>query len=376
MALDKFIEKGGKKLRYGYTTGSCAAAAAKGAVTLLLSGQPCSQVEIETPKGWPLTLELIDCQLTETWSRCAVQKDAGDDPDATDGLQIYAKAEWTDEKGIRLLAGEGVGTVTLKGLSVPPGEPAINPVPREMILNEVTKVLSDYNCNKGVVLEFSIPGGLEIAKRTFNPKLGVVGGLSIIGTTGIVEPMSEQALKDTMAVELSILEGKGYRDIIFVPGNYGKDFVTSLGLDTDRLVKISNYVGFMFEKSEKMAFDHILFVGHLGKLIKVAGGIFHTHSSVADGRMETMAAHAALLGADQRCIKAIMAATTTDDAMDAIDSAQLPGFYDHLAEVVKRKCEAKVFHRQKVEVILFSNKTGYLGQSQGAEKLKERLCIH
>ncbi|NLN97624.1 MAG: cobalamin biosynthesis protein CbiD [Eubacteriaceae bacterium] len=376
MALDKFIEKGGKKLRYGYTTGSCATAAAKGAVTSLLSGQLCSEVTIDTPKGWPLTLELIDCEFTEEWARCGVQKDAGDDPDVTDGLQIYVRAELTDQEGIQLLAGEGVGTVTLKGLSVPPGEPAINPVPREMICNEVNQVLSDYNCNKGVLLEFTIPGGAEIAKRTFNPRLGVVGGLSIIGTTGIVEPMSEQALKETMAVELSILEGKGYRDIIFVPGNYGKNFVRSLGLDTDKLVKISNYVGFMFEKSEKMSIDRILFVGHLGKMIKVAGGIFHTHSSVADGRLEIMAAHAALLGAGQKCIEQIMAATTTDDAMEAIDQEHLPGYYDHLAEVIKRKCEEKVFHHKKVEVILFSNKAGYLGQSKEAEKLKERLCIH
>ncbi len=375
MALDKFIKKGDKNLRYGYTTGSCATAAAKGAVTMLLSGQTCSEVAIDTPKGWVLTLKLHDCQLTDTWARCAVQKDAGNDPDVTDGLYIYAEAKLTDQKGLRLTAGEGVGTVTLKGLSVPPGEPAINPTPKKMIESEVAKVLAEYCCDKGVALEFSIPGGARIAKRTFNPKLGVVGGLSIIGTTGIVEPMSEQALRDTMAVELSVLEAKGYRDIIFVPGNYGKDFAQSIGLDTDRLVKISNFVGFMFEKSEKMAFDRILFIGHLGKMIKVAGGIFHTHSAVADGRLEIMAAHAALLGADQKCIKAVMAATTTDDAMAAIDAAGLTGFYDHIAQRVKNKCEEKVFHHKQVEVILFSNAAGYLGESKGAAKLKESLCI-
>lgn len=374
--LDRYIEKGGKKLRYGYTTGSCAAAASKAALTMLLSQEKVDTVTIDTPKGWTLTLPVQEPFFNDREASCAIIKDAGDDPDITDGVRVYAKVRPIDQEGICFKAGVGVGTVTLKGLSLPVGEPAINPVPREMITREIEKVKSAYGISGGYEVEISIPEGVELAKRTFNPKLGILGGLSVAGTSGIVEPMSEEALKESMRLELSMLKARGEETIIFVPGNYGKDYAESLGLNLERMVKTSNFVGFMLEEAERMGFKRILFVGHLGKMVKVAGGLFNTHSAVADGRMEILAAHAALLGGDQDLIKRIMESTTTDEAVTYLQEANLPGYFDHLAEQVKKRCRAKVFDQIEIETVIFSKACGHLGESSKAKELVKELCIH
>ena len=374
--LEKYIEKGGKRLRYGYTTGSCATAAAKGAVSMLLSGQKLESIGIDTPKGWPLTIELFDCEIGDQWSSCSVIKDGGDDPDITNGVKIFVKVTKKAEPGITFKGGRGVGKVTLKGLSLPVGEPAINPVPREMITREIMKVMKEYGAEGGYEVEVSIPDGEVLAERTFNPKLGIVGGLSIVGTSGIVEPMSEDALKESMRLELSMLKAKEVDAVIFVPGNYGKDFVESIHLNTEVLVKTSNFIGFMLEEAERMGFKKILFVGHLGKLVKVAGGLFNTHSAVADGRMEILAAHCALLGGSQACVEKIMNSTTTDEATDYLLEEKIPGYFDHLAEAVKRRCEAKVYDNIEIETIIFSKAHGLLGESAGAKDMVKALCIN
>jgi len=380
--LNKTIEKNGKQLRYGYTTGSCAAAGTKAALEMYLTQEILESVNIDTPKGWPLDLVLHDQQFSESEASCSVIKDAGDDPDITNGIKIFSKIIPSPKKGINFLGGIGVGTVTSVGLSIPPGEPAINPVPREMMTREIEKVLDKYcelgktDLPKGWIVEISIPQGEELAKRTFNPKLGIVGGLSVVGTSGIVEPMSEEALKASLKLELSVLKAKGVKEIIFVPGNYGKDFALSLGLYEDNLVKTSNFMGFMLDEAERMGFEKILVIGHLGKLVKVAGGIFNTHSSVADGRMEILTAHFGILGGSQETMKKIMASKTTDEATEFILEEKLPNYFNHLAEVVKKKITDRVYESIEIEVILFSKIHGHLGDSQNAEKMRKRLCIH
>ncbi|MDO4288082.1 MAG: cobalt-precorrin-5B (C(1))-methyltransferase CbiD [Eubacterium sp.] len=373
--LDRYIEKGGKRLRYGYTTGSCAAAAAKAALTMLLGQRQVTQVDIDTPKGWPLTLEVCDAHYSAAEASCAVVKDAGDDPDITDGIKIFATVRPSD-KPLVFKGGVGVGTVTLKGLSLPVGEPAINPVPREMIAREMDKVKKEYGVTGGYEVEISIPEGVELAKRTFNPKLGILGGLSVAGTSGIVEPMSEEALKESMRLELSMLRARGEDRALFVPGNYGKDYAEALGLNLDLLVKTSNFIGFMLEEAERLGFKKILFVGHLGKLVKVAGGLFNTHSAVADGRMEILAANAALLGGSQALVQKIMASTTTDEAAEYLLEANIPGYFDHLAKAVKARCQGKVYNNIDIEVIIFSKAQGHLGESAKAKEMMEELCIH
>lgn len=380
--FNKTIEKNGKQLRYGYTTGSCAAAGTKAALEMYLSQEKQASIHIDTPKGWPLDLVLHDQQFSKNEASCSVIKDAGDDPDITNGIKIFSKISPSNKEGVYFFGGIGVGTVTSVGLSIPPGEPAINPVPREMMTREIGKVLEKYRAlgktdlPKGWIVEISIPQGEELAKRTFNPKLGIIGGLSVIGTSGIVEPMSEEALKASLKLELSVLKAKGVSEIIFVPGNYGKDFSLSLGLNEDNLVKTSNFMGFMLDEAEGMGFEKILLIGHLGKLVKLAGGIFNTHSSVADGRMEILTAHFGILGGSQAAMQKIMASKTTDEATELILQEKLPNYFNHLAEVVKKKVTDRVYGSMEIEVILFSKIHGHLGESQNAEKMRKRLCIH
>lgn len=343
---------------------------------MLLSREKIDIVGIDTPKGWPLEIEVFDGYFDEHSASCSVIKDAGDDPDITDGVKVFVKIIQKPEVGIIFKGGIGVGTVTLKGLSIPVGEPAINPVPREMITREMMKVIKEYDAEGGYEVEISIPDGVELAKRTFNPKLGIEGGLSVVGTSGIVEPMSEEALKASMKLELAMLKTKGAETIIFVPGNYGKDFAESMDLRLDVLIKTSNFIGFMFEEAERMGFKKILLIGHLGKLVKVAGGLFNTHSAVADGRMEILAAHCALLGGSRECVRKIMNSTTTDEATDYLQAENLPGYFDHLAEAVKKRCMAKVYQNIEVEVVLFSKTHGHLGESSGAKEMINALCIH
>lgn len=380
--LNKTIEKNGKSLRYGYTTGSCATAATKAALLMFLNQKKWETIEINTPKGWTLELLLHDQIFSEKEASCSVIKDSGDDPDVTNGVKVFSKITPSNQEGITFVAGMGVGTVTSVGLSIPPGQPAINPIPREMISQEIKAVLAAEavkerpDLPKGWRVELSIPQGVELAKRTFNPKLGIAGGLSIIGTSGIVEPMSEDALKASLKLELSVLHARGFKEIIFVPGNYGKDFSEELGLSENVLVKTSNYIGFMLDEAERIGFDKILLIGHLGKLVKLAGGIFNTHSSVADGRMEILTAHAGLLGASRETMAKIMTAKTTDEATDLILAENLPDYFNHLAEVVKKKVSDRVYRTIEIEVVLFSKIHGFLGQSKDAEELRKRLCTH
>jgi cobalt-precorrin-5B (C1)-methyltransferase len=380
--LNRTIEKDGKELRYGYTTGSCAAAATKAALLMYLNQKKLETIEISTPKGWPLDLILHDQAFDQQEASCSVIKDSGDDPDVTNGVKVFSKITPSDQEGVQFAAGIGVGTVTSVGLSIPVGEPAINPVPREMIIREIENTVKQNQTGvetrlpKGWTVEISIPLGVELAKRTFNPKLGIEGGLSVLGTSGIVEPMSEDALKASLKLELNVLRARDFKEIIFVPGNYGKDFSESLNLNQERLIKTSNFMGFMLDEAERMEFESILLIGHLGKLVKVAGGIFNTHSSVADARMEILAAYAGLLGASQTIMAKIMASKTTDEAVDIILDADQPDYFNHLAEVVKKKVTARVYGNIDFEVVLFSKVHGLLGQSKDAEELRKRLCTH
>jgi cobalt-precorrin-5B (C1)-methyltransferase len=376
--LDRTIEKNGKELRYGYTTGSCATAATKAALLMFINQKKQESVLIKTPKGWDLDLLIHDQTYNSQGASCSVIKDSGDDPDVTNGVKIFSRVFPASESGVHFHAGLGVGTVTSPGLSIPVGQAAINPVPRQMIEEVIAEVLAqaDDKVGKGWNVEISIPQGVELAKRTFNPKLGIVGGLSVIGTSGIVEPMSEEALKASLKLELSVLKARGLEQIIFVPGNYGKDFADELNLPESALVKTSNYLGFMLDEAERMEIKKILLIGHLGKLVKVAGGIFNTHSNVADGRMEILTAYAGLLGGGRELLTSIMQAKTTDEATDLILKAELPGYFDTLAQAVKKKVTGRVYGNIEIEVIIFSRELGFLGQSQNAETMRDSLCIN
>ena len=278
-----YIIQNNKKLRYGYTTGSCAAAAAKAASILVLTGHRVKKVDLMTPKKILLHLEILDIQMEGDVVSCAVKKDGGDDPDATHGLLIYAKVKKVKEPGVFIDGGAGVGRVTKKGLEQPIGAAAINRVPRLMIVQAVEEICEEQEYKGGISVTISIPGGEETAKRTFNPRLGIVGGISVLGTSGIVVPMSEAALVASIRLEMEMRHANGAEYLLITPGNYGADFLKDkTALDVENSMKCSNFVGDTLDMAVDMGVKGILFVAHIGKFIKVAGGIMNTHSRNAD----------------------------------------------------------------------------------------------
>jgi len=374
--LERYVEKNGKKLRYGYTTGSCAAAATKAACQHLLEeAVPANLpfngiVQLMTPKGWlidiPYSLESYEMNRVV----CSVIKDAGDDIDATRGMKIYATVTCKTNKAYSLTNGQGIGSVTKSGLSVPVGSPAINPVPQQMIKASIEEILGS---TEGIHVEISAPEGVEIAKRTFNPKLGVVGGISIIGTSGIVEPMSEEALIDTMKIEVSVLANEGVEILLLSPGNYGRDFSIEQGLQTNQMIKTSNFIGAILDEVERVGIKKVLWVGHIGKMVKVAGGIFHTHSRMADGRMEILTAYLGLAGAPVELLERVIGANTTDDAIDMIKETNYMTIFNTLAKKVSERSEGRTFANVEVGTVLFSNVHGLLGIDENGKKFMEKL---
>lgn len=305
-----------KLLRYGYTTGSCAAAAAKAAAQMLLGGRVVDHVRLVTPSGVPLDLEVLDPVVGQERASCAIQKDGGDDPDATSGLLIYATVRRLPQ-GIRIDGGQGVGRVTKPGLDQPVGAAAINHVPRQMIREAVAEVMGDVPGGMEVII--SVPQGEAVGKRTFNPHLGIVGGISILGTSGIVEPMSEQALVDTTRVELKMRRAGGRTDLLLTVGNYGDDFAScKLGLSLAGRIKCSNFIGQTLSDAISLGFRRVLLIGHIGKLVKLGAGIMNTHSAQGDARMEILLSCALDRGASLEALRTVSTCITTEAALEEL----------------------------------------------------------
>lgn len=365
---------GGQALRRGWTTGTCAAAAAEAAALLLLTGRAPAELRLETPGGLTFTLPVEQPHLDGDAAVCTVRKDAGDDPDITNGVGISAAVRSTSE-GVTIDGGAGVGRVTRPGLAMPVGAAAINPGPRAQITAALERAAHECGYTGGFSVIISAENGEELAKQTYNEHLGVVGGLSILGTSGIVEPMSEKALVDTILLELDSLYAGGQRTAFLCPGNYGADFARdTLGLDLEKAVKCSNFIGEALDHAVFRGFDDILLVGHAGKLVKLAAGVMNTHSSVADGRQEIFTAHAALCGAGRDTLEGLMQSISVDACIELLDR-------EHLREPVLARIESEIEKRLAlrlrgrghVEFILFTAKYGILAQSPGATALCERL---
>ena len=351
-----------KLLRYGYTTGSCAAAAAKAAAQMLRTGQPVSQVRIVTPSGVPLTLDVLDPVLGEDSASCAIRKDGGDDPDATSGLLIYATVRPIPQ-GIRVDGGPGVGRVTKPGLDQPVGAAAINHVPRQMIEAAVTEALQGASGGMEVII--SVPGGEEVGKRTFNPHLGIVGGISILGTSGIVEPMSEQALVDTTRVELNMCRAGGATDLLLTVGNYGDDFAScKLGLSLAGRIKCSNFIGQTLSDAISLGFRRVLLIGHIGKLVKLGAGIMNTHSAQGDARMEILVSCALARGASLEALRAVAACITTEAALEELRRfGLLEETMKELGERIGQQLDRRFGRFLELGVLVFS------GQKEAGEIL-------
>ena len=323
--MESYRMVGGKFLRRGYTTGSCAAAAAKAAAIMLLKQENCDSIVLTTPKGITLTLDVCDAKYMLEVASCAVQKDSGDDPDITNGVFVYAEVSRTDS-GIKICGGKGVGRVTKPGLNQPMGEYAINSMPRKMIADECENICRETGYAGGLSVVISIPNGEELALKTFNLRMGIEGGLSILGTTGIVEPMSEDALVDTIKTELDVIYASGSRKILLIIGNYGEAFARDiLRVSLESHIKCSNYIGDTLSAAAERGFKRALLVGHIGKLVKLGIGIMNTHSNHGDGRMETLIACALEAGGDLPMLHNLRECVSTDHAITLLKEAKLYG---------------------------------------------------
>lgn len=373
-------------MRYGFTTGSCAAAAAAAACYMLLTGRKKEEMTILTPKGISYTAKLVDISINESSAACAIVKDGGDDPDITTGAHIVAEAAFLPKESLQkdktdavqqiiIRGGKGVGRVTKPGLDQPVGEAAINHVPREMIEKEVRRIcaLCDYNGKLQVTI--SVPEGEEIAQKTFNPRLGITGGISILGTSGIVEPMSSQALLDTIQVELRQKKAMGQQMIAVTPGNYGLDFMKeAFAYDLDKSVKCSNFIGNTIDMAAETGFCGMLLTGHIGKLVKVSGGIMNTHSKEGDCRMELLAAAALKSGGSKTQALEILEAVTTEEGIRLLqEGGNLQKTMQILMEKIMFYLQKRAAGRLQIECMMYANGYGLLAESSGAEAMLEIL---
>lgn len=354
---EHYIIKYGKRLRCGYTTGSCAAGAAKAAAEMLLSKKEIENISIDTPAGIVLTLKLQDIHLEEDHVYCCIVKDAGDDPDSTDKIEIYARVSKREDSKIVIDGGEGIGLITRSGFWGKSGTAAINPVPRKMIAEEVSKV---SNCGFNVLIY--APRGREIAKKTFNSNIGIIDGISIIGTKGIVEPMSEDALKRSIYIEIDDAYHRGMREIVLFLGNYGEQVAEGLNLHGAK-IKISNFIGDMLLYSKNKGFDKITLVGHIGKLCKLSIGAFNTHSKICDVRIEAFVYYLALDSAPLELINSVNQCKTSEEALTLIINNNYPVVINKMiAGCVERiKRYLKDDNECSIDVIMYSMDYGILG---------------
>ena len=373
--FEHYVRSGQKLLRCGYTTGTCAALGAAGAARLLLTGHAPESVALRTPKGIVVEVAPLFCRKTAAGAECAIEKDGGDDVDVTTGLPVVATVELLpDTTTVRIAGGKGVGRVTKPGLDQPVGEAAINHVPRQMIAEALKREAESACYTGGFAVTISIQGGEEVAKRTFNPHIGVEGGLSILGTSGIVEPMSQQAILDTIQLEMNqaVLRAGDPKRLILAPGNYGLDYLHEAYPEFAAIpvVKTSNFIGDTLDMAASAGFEQVLLVGHVGKLVKVAGGIMNTHSHTADCRTELFCTHAALCGASRETCTALYQAATTDACLEILDAAGLRvPVLESLLRAIQLHLDRRAAEAFRVGAILFSNQHGPLGQTVAAEQL-------
>ena len=392
--MEEYVIKNQKKLRLGITTGTCSAAAAQAAAMQLLLGVEGHAVTLRTPKGMTVSVPVYLLEADADRVSYKVVKDSGDDPDVTNGTDVcvtvaYAKQrvrEWIDGSQDRSCAftsesfpfltldgGIGIGRVTKEGLEQAVGQAAINRVPRQMIFAAVGDVCEKANVCEPLHITVWMPEGETLAKRTFNPKLGIEGGLSILGTSGILEPMSEQAIVATIETEIRQLHAVGEEKVLVTPGNYGQAYASEyLGFDLAKSVKSSNYIGDTIDLAISYGMKDFLLVGNIGKLVKLAAGIFNTHSKVADGRGEIFAVHAAMAGAGANVVQEIYNCINTDRMLDVVEREGLQeAVMQSILAAIEKHVAGRIGDAMRFGVIVFSEKYGYLGQTKDATTVLE-----
>ncbi len=367
---ENYIYSGTKKLRCGYTTGSCAQAASQAAAEALLTGRKIKEADIVTPKGARLHIEIVNCEISEDQAVCTVIKDSGDDPDVTNGIRICAAVSLI-EKGVEIVGGQGVGTVTKAGLDQPVGAAAINSVPRRMITQAVNEVAELHEYSGGFRIIIFVPDGEEIAGKTFNPRMGIIGGISIIGTTGIVEPMSSSALIETIRTEANIRKAEGRKVLILTVGNYSERFIAEdMPQLSEQCVMCSNFIGDAIDIGITLGFRDILIYGHIGKMVKLGSGIMNTHSSFADGRMETLMSCGVLAGADSDVLCSLNECVTTDAALDILyENGCAQEVLHILTQRIHNYLQIRTKGEAKVGAVVFSYKNDLLLKTEYADEI-------
>ncbi|MGN1417056.1 MAG: cobalt-precorrin-5B (C(1))-methyltransferase CbiD [Oscillospiraceae bacterium] len=372
--MNEYICRNGERLRCGYTTGSCAAAAAKAAAQMLLSGEMVFEAALITPNGTMLTLEILDVKRTSDSVSCAVRKDGGDDPDVTNGLLVYSEVRKIGA-GVDILGGKGVGRVTKAGLDRAVGEAAINSVPRKMIAAAVSDIARKHGYEGGFEVMISVPEGEKVAAKTYNPRMGIEGGISILGTTGIVEPMSNSAVIGTIRAEESMRRAEGKKSLLMTIGNYSKSFLAQeMPLMLDKSVMCSNFIGDGIDIAMELGFERLLIIGHIGKLCKLGAGIMNTHSSQADGRMDVLVTCGVIAGVSTDVLKKLPGCATVDAALELLDEAHMR---EKTAAVLMDRIEyylkAKAKGEMDIGAVTFSYKYGIIGKTSSADDIIARL---
>lgn len=362
-------EKDRHKWREGYTTGSCAAGAAKAACLLLRGDGLPKRVEIPLPNSARLIMPIHRGEIDYSVAMASILKDGGDDADITHGLEIQAVARLLSSLGdVHIRGGRGVGTITKKGLVIEVGESAINPVPKRMIQEAVREVFPESEIE--IIIE--VPNGEAAALRTLNPRLGIVGGISILGTSGIVRPMSEAAFKTSILPELDQAVAYGHKTIVLTPGHYGYRVATeNFKIPTEAVIQMSNFVGFILEEAVYRGIEEVILLGHVGKLIKIAGGIFHTHNRVADARIEILLAHAALAGVNLNTLKHLAEFPTTEGATSELLQLDEQKLLHHLAHLASERAKAFIFGRLSVGTIMTLSNGQPVGWDPEAREIVE-----
>ncbi|GAA0078410.1 cobalt-precorrin-5B (C(1))-methyltransferase CbiD [Clostridium sp. CTA-5] len=361
-----YVDSGGKKLRCGYTTGTCATGAAKAATMLFfnkIKDEELNEIEIDTPKGIKVQMPIEKIVIGKDFVECTILKFSGDDKDITMGIEIKAKVQKVNKednsifsegkiinqsKSVILEGGVGVGRVTKEGLFVAKGEPAINPVPREMIIKEVESILPKGECVRVII---SVPQGVEIGKKTFNPRLGIDGGISILGTSGIVYPMSEDALKASIKLEIK-QKALNNKRLILTFGNLGENYCKVLGYKEDEIVICSNFIGFALESCVSYKVKEVIIVGHIGKMCKIAYGCFNTHSRVCGVRLEVIALELALLGFDISLIEKVLEQKTCEGAVKFLGEGY-SDLYKNIGTKILNKMQEYVYDELKIDGVMY-----------------------
>ncbi|MGD6932607.1 MAG: cobalt-precorrin-5B (C(1))-methyltransferase CbiD [Candidatus Bathyarchaeia archaeon] len=361
-------------LKYGITTGATAAAAAK-AATIAALKEPVDRVVIPTPIGLRFEVPVKSSRkLAENTAEAVAVKDAGQDIDATDKMEIIATVKITDDSQVTIKSGSGVGVVTKPGLQVPVGEGAINPVPRSMITEAVKEVLP---AGKGAEVLISAPEGANIAKKTTNAKLGVKGGVSILGTTGVVKPLSLEACRRSMVPQIDVAIARGYKRLVFVPGNIGEKIAKEkFNIPEDAIVQTGDFVGYMLDKAVEKNVKEIIFIGHSGKIVKLAANIFNTHHKVGDARNEVIASYAGAVGASTQTINKLLTANTSDEASEILRQAGfLEKTYDRIAARVNQRVSDRVENKIKISIVIVAMDGAVLGMDENARCNKPWLNL-